>query len=357
MGADQFNNCTTPPTPSATLVSNNCGSSVLSTNGTGSLLWSPGGATTSSVTVTAVGTYTVTQTVNGCVSANATVAAAPIAIPPAPTAGSNSPVCTGGTINLTASSSANYSWTGPNSYTASTQNPSISNADATMAGTYSVTTTVSGCTSPAGTTTVAVNVCSFTFTVKFFIQGYYLGSGKMSPLLKLLNVPGSKATDVDTVVIELHDPSTHDSLYAFRGILQSDGNVSGTLPAAATGSFYIVIKHRNSITTWSNSAVSVSSGGSYDFTTASTQAYNSNMADLGDGKYAIYSGDLTNGTTLGIQDGQVNGLDKKGVKDALSLFKIGVYDVRDITGDSFVDETDYRILLNNVSLNISIQHP
>jgi hypothetical protein len=34
---------------------------------TGSLLWS-NGATTSSITVTTAGTYTVTQTVNGCTS-------------------------------------------------------------------------------------------------------------------------------------------------------------------------------------------------------------------------------------------------------------------------------------------------
>src|SRR5205085_12097198 len=43
---------------------------------TGSLLWS-NGATTSSITVTTVGTYSVTQTVNGCTSPSGSGVAAP----------------------------------------------------------------------------------------------------------------------------------------------------------------------------------------------------------------------------------------------------------------------------------------
>ena len=65
-----------PSAPTVTVV-NNCGSSVLTASGfTGSLLWS-NGATTSSITVTTAGTYTVTQTVNGCTSAAGSGVAAP----------------------------------------------------------------------------------------------------------------------------------------------------------------------------------------------------------------------------------------------------------------------------------------
>ena len=83
-------------------------------------------------------------------------------IPPAPTAGSNSPVCEGATLNLTASTvaGATYAWTGPNNFTSTEQNPSIANVTSTHAGPYSVTATVNGCTSPAdpgATTTVVVN--------------------------------------------------------------------------------------------------------------------------------------------------------------------------------------------------------
>jgi hypothetical protein len=87
------------------------------------------------------------------------------AIPSAPTAGNNGPVCVGSTLSLTAStvSGATYSWTGPNGFTSSAQNPSVSTSATTaMAGTYSVTATVNGCTSAAGQTTVTVNAITAT---------------------------------------------------------------------------------------------------------------------------------------------------------------------------------------------------
>lgn len=81
--------------------------------------------------------------------------------PPAPTVGSNTPVNVGGTINLTASSvtgATGYSWTGPNGFSSSLQNPTISSATSSNSGTYTVTVTVAGgCTSSASTN-VAVNV-------------------------------------------------------------------------------------------------------------------------------------------------------------------------------------------------------
>jgi hypothetical protein len=75
-----------------------------------------------------------------------------------PTAGNTGPYCAGGTISLTASTiaDATYSWTGPNGYTSTAQNPTIPNATTAMSGTYSVTATVTGVTSPAGTTIVTV---------------------------------------------------------------------------------------------------------------------------------------------------------------------------------------------------------
>ncbi len=51
---------------------------------------------------------------------------------------------------------ATYSWTGPNGFTSSEQNPTIPSATATNAGTYSVTVTVAGCISVPGTTEVVV---------------------------------------------------------------------------------------------------------------------------------------------------------------------------------------------------------
>src|SRR5205807_9497409 len=52
---------------------------------------------------------------------------------------------------------ATYSWTGPNGFTSSQQNPTRANATAADAGTYWLTVTAGGCTSAGGPTDVVVN--------------------------------------------------------------------------------------------------------------------------------------------------------------------------------------------------------
>jgi GEVED domain/Secretion system C-terminal sorting domain len=72
---------------------------------------------------------------------------------------SNSPVCAGSALNLTGTTSngVTFSWTGPNGFTSSLQNPTIANVSAANAGTYTFTTTsADGCTF-SGTTTVTIN--------------------------------------------------------------------------------------------------------------------------------------------------------------------------------------------------------
>jgi PKD repeat protein len=68
-------------------------------------------------------------------------------------------ICEGGTINLSTTNlaGATYNWTGPNGFTSTVRNPTITSAAANSAGTYSVTITVSGCTSPASSVAVTVN--------------------------------------------------------------------------------------------------------------------------------------------------------------------------------------------------------
>jgi hypothetical protein len=107
----------------------------------------------------ASGLYSVTVIVNGCSSPAGTTTATVNAAPAAPTAGSSSPIYAGMTLNLTASTvaGATYSWTGPNGFTSTDQNPSIANATTNAAGLYSVAATIGSCTSPAGTTTATVN--------------------------------------------------------------------------------------------------------------------------------------------------------------------------------------------------------
>lgn len=120
------------------------------------------GETPLSVSPTSTTTYyieTVTTGNTSCVSTTRTPVTVTVTPTPSATAGSNSPICIGQTINLTANtvSGASYAWTGPNGFTSTDQNPSILNATATHAGTYSLTITSASCPSTVSTTTVVVN--------------------------------------------------------------------------------------------------------------------------------------------------------------------------------------------------------
>jgi gliding motility-associated-like protein/uncharacterized repeat protein (TIGR01451 family) len=88
-----------------------------------------------------------------------TVNPTPIAI-----ANSNSPVCIGSAIDLTAQTvtGATYSWTGPVAYASVQQNPVISPSALANAGTYTLTVTDNGCNSLPATVNVVENVCAIT---------------------------------------------------------------------------------------------------------------------------------------------------------------------------------------------------
>lgn len=115
------------------------------------------GATGSSYTATTGGDYTVMVTSGACPALSAITTVTVYSLPTV-NAGSNTPVCTGGTINLTGSGSVgvSFSWTGPNSFTSTQQNPSITNAQTTNGGVYTlvVTNGTTGCSNSANTTVV-----------------------------------------------------------------------------------------------------------------------------------------------------------------------------------------------------------
>lgn len=78
---------------------------------------------------------------------------------PAPTVSNNGPICPGLEVTLSgpAIPGATYSWTGPNGFTSTDQNPSLPNASEAMEGTYQLIVTVMGCQSQPGTTDLVVN--------------------------------------------------------------------------------------------------------------------------------------------------------------------------------------------------------
>jgi len=160
-----------PAAPAITTNSPLCQGNALSLaasdiNGAGYNWTGPGGFTSSlqnpvinNAAVTASGTYLVKATVNGCTGPSASVPVVVNPIPSVPSVSSNSPVCEGANLNLTSSSIAGaiYSWSGPNGFASSQQNPSLNAVSQAYAGTYSATVTVNGCSSPAATLQAVVN--------------------------------------------------------------------------------------------------------------------------------------------------------------------------------------------------------
>ncbi|MGC8823978.1 MAG: gliding motility-associated C-terminal domain-containing protein [Bacteroidales bacterium] len=183
------NSCTNQATTNATVIAapappsgltnqSRCGDGTLSfsasaANSNDSIQWSYDGNTvvfsakTPSVFTTGVLTAPTTITVyarvksysGGClsnwVSAIGNVYANPTAV-----ASSNSPVCEGGTLTLSAlpNGMVSYSWTGPNGYSSSIQNPTVtSSATSAHAGTYTLTVVDGNGCSDTKTTAVTVN--------------------------------------------------------------------------------------------------------------------------------------------------------------------------------------------------------
>lgn len=101
-----------------------------------------------------------------------TIKAVPIA-----SAGSNTPVCTGNTLNLTGTTDigSSFNWSGPNGFTSTLQNPSIINTTSINAGTYTFTATYDGCISSNATVDVTINKTPGAVSVSPISQTIYAG--------------------------------------------------------------------------------------------------------------------------------------------------------------------------------------
>jgi subtilisin-like proprotein convertase family protein len=152
----------------------NGGSSTITASGADSYLWSPGGATTPSISVspTSTTTYTVTCTklVTGCILSNTTTKTISVVTsPPLLISSPSSIICPGASVQLTATGADSYIWQ-PGGQTLSTITVSP-----TSQTTYTVTGTIPGC---SGTTTKTISLnTSPTLTITATMDTVCSGQG------------------------------------------------------------------------------------------------------------------------------------------------------------------------------------
>jgi hypothetical protein len=209
---------------------------------------------------------------------------------------------------------------------------------------------------------LTITASTATVNLVVFIQGYYNGAGMAAARYDNLMGSGSatpgNATDVDFVTVELHDALTPSTVvYTADGMLQTDGTLSVSYPGAAVGnSYYIALKHLNSVQLWSASPVTITSTTSYDFSTALTQAYTDGSTDpmalLAAGVYGMYSGDIN-------QDEYIDGSDYSVYEiDVDNSTNLGLFSLpSDLNGDTYVDGSDFPLFDINSSNSLYSQHP
>lgn len=187
--------------------------------------------------------------------------------------------------------------------------------------------------------------------IKTFLQGLYnTGSSQMNKAQDFVGgalVDKFQGTVADLITIELHDAATYANI--IRTIsnveLNQDGMAQFQVPATFNGSYYVTIKNRNHLETVSALPIDFSTGNvEYDFTTAATQAYGSNMKVLESGVFGIYAGDVN-------QDGLCSGSDIISANDKVRLTSTG-YIVQDANGDGVMSGSDLIIINDNVRFTV-----
>lgn len=111
-------------------------------------------------------------------------------------ASSNSPLIKTQTLNLIATTvaGASYFWSGPNGFSSSSQNPSLTNIQLADAGAYTLTTTVDGCTSAPSSINVSVSLPptgSQTFTYTGGQQTFTVPAGVSAVTIKAYGAQGA----------------------------------------------------------------------------------------------------------------------------------------------------------------------
>jgi hypothetical protein len=169
----------------------------------------------------------------------------------------------------------------------------------------------------------------------------------------LLNIQTGRLLKKDTVKVYLRGiNSPYNIVDSSKSVIDSV-SLLGTFKFnnASSGTYYIIVKHRNSIETWSRSGGEPFIQGNiydYDFTDSDLKAYGNNLVLKGS-KYCIYSGDVN-------QNGSIDLSDIQSIDNGASQYQLG-YVSNDINGDNFVDISDLSVSDDNASGFIHMIRP
>jgi photosystem II stability/assembly factor-like uncharacterized protein len=174
----------------------------------------------------------------------------------------------------------------------------------------------------------------------------------VNPIIGIEGFWNGTSQIVDTVTLQLRSSTSPYNIIASKKsvLTPSIGYGSFEFASVPAGSYYVVIKHRNALETWSAAPVAVLPGGNYNynFTTAASQAYGNNMV-LKLGRYCLYSGDVN-------QDEVVDGSDLSLIDNDGFNFVSG-YVATDCNGDNFTDASDAAIADNNAFNTVTVAKP
>jgi len=197
--------------------------------------------------------------------------------------------------------------------------------------------------------TFVVQPVSRTVHLSLFLEGLFNpATGQMN---KAQDENGDEfpGTVADRIRFSLALPvAPFSTFYSVDNIdLNQDGTCSLSVPC--TGYYYLVIKHRNSIETWSSSPVYLLSDPVvYDFASEASRAYGDNLYEVS-GKWLIYGADVN-------QDGLIDSSDMLLVESESNDFAAG-YLPADVNGDGIIDSSDMLLIEKNADNFVSSARP
>lgn len=161
-----------------------------------------------------------------------------------------------------------YNWTP----SADLTNGSVANPRSKPIFSTSYQVSVTDPTGCAVTQTIPVNVVlcspSASITLNVLIEGFVSGPGTMSPVLYNSGMSANPQA-VDSIQVVLRPVASPASVaYTSQALLTTNGQVQASFPPAVYGnSYYIVVKHRNGLETWSKNPMQMLGTNTYNFKT------------------------------------------------------------------------------------------